>query len=223
MNDADEVGDAEDDLSTRPVAALATVPDYSTLPPARPSTPMGVVAVVAVVAVKLAGLYCFVEALPFVYLIPADLVLLFSGGDFGSPAIVVNLFHPTAYLLAGLLLVRRASWVATRVLGFEDPADYSRGHAPGQQLKAIAFSVVGVWLAVGGLVEAARVLVQAHSDAGITGDDLIQSALRDRASLTAVVLQLALGVWLFVGASRLAQYWHRFRNPQPVRQNEPSV
>ena len=219
MDDANETAAVEGAFVTPPVAVLAPVPDYSTLPPARPPTPMGVV---AVVAVKIVALYCVVQALPFIYIIPANLILLFSGRA-SALDIVLNMLDPAMYLLAGFVLVKHATWVATRVLGFEAPSDEPRAHAPGRRLQAVAFSVLGIWLVVEAAVEAVRLFVQARADASDIDNDVVATGLRDPAAIAAVVLRLALGVALFFGARRLAHYWHRFRNPHPVRPDEPTA
>jgi len=201
-----------------PAEAPTTIPDYSTLPSAGPPpTPIGIA---AVVAVKIVGLYCLVQALPFIYVIPSHLILLFSGDGYGVTDVIVNLLHPSLYLVAGVLLVRRATWVATRVLGFENPSDDPRPAAPGRRLQAIAFSVVGLWLVLAGLVELVRLFVQARYDAG--DDDVIQSALYEPSSLAAAGAQLALGAWLFFGSKRLASFWHRFRM-RPARPDLPAT
>jgi hypothetical protein len=196
-------------------SAPATIPDYST--PARDRrapTPMGGV---AVVAVKLFGLYCLVQGLPLAYLIPADAYAMFRGPDFGIWEIAFNLMHPVVYIAAGVFLIYRADWVATRVLGFEpmseaDPArERQRGPGPGRTLQAIAFSVVGLWLVVAGLAEVVRLLVLARYNARYTGDDAIKTALEEPSSLIGAGVQVALGAWIFFGSKRLAAFWHRFR------------
>lgn len=205
-----ETPPAVEDSPDRAEVASVTIPDYSALPPARPSpTPMGVV---AVVAVKIVGLYCLVQALPFLYLIPADAILLFRGPSFGAIDIIVNLLDPTLYLVAGILIIRRANWIATRVLGFEEPtAEEVRPRAPGRRLQAIAFSVLGVWFVIGGLTEAVRLFVQARTYAEYSDSDVIQSVFDEPAPLVAAGVQLALGLCLFFGSRQLASFWHRFR------------
>lgn len=211
MADAHEVN-TDDDHADAPTAALATIPDYSTLPPARVPTPMGVV---AVVAVKMVGLYCFVHALPLVYMVPADLILMTTGAGLGPVDAVVNLLHPVAYLALGIALVRGAAWVATRVLGFEEPSDPPRVRAPSRRVQAIAFSVVGLWFVATGLADVVWIFTQAHRDSRIVGGDVIESAFEDPATLARVTTELGLGVWLFFGSKRLALFWHRLRM-QPV-------
>ena len=218
MDNAHRVGETHDELADRATGAIATIPDYSTLGPARPPTPMGVV---AVVAVKIVGLYCFVQALPLLYAVPAALILMFSGRGYDFVSGILNFLYPAVYLLAGVFLVRRATWVATRVLGFAEPAGDSEPRSPGRRLQAIAFSVVGIWLVIGGLVDAVDLFVQAHSDARLSGGDVIQTAFAEPSELVATAVQLALGVGLFFGSKRLADFWHRFRTPSAVRRPEP--
>ncbi|CAA9371709.1 MAG: hypothetical protein AVDCRST_MAG64-174 [uncultured Phycisphaerae bacterium] len=215
---ADAAGERADGGNARPTVPMA-IPDYSTLSPtgARP-TPMGVV---GVVAVKIVGLYCFVQALPFLYLIPMNLFLLFSRQGYSASDLALNLLHPTLYLAAGVLLVRWASWVATRVLGFEQPSeDDARPAAPGRRLQTIAFSVLGLWLVLGGLVELVRLFVQARYLPG--PDDVIQSALEEPSELFAAFVRVGLGIWLFFGSKRLASFWRRFRM-DPARADTPAA
>jgi hypothetical protein len=218
MDEANEVRTADDDLAARPVGGPATIPDYSTLRPARVPTPMGAL---AVVAVKIVGLYCFVQALPLVYQIPSNVILLFTGNGVGTVDSVLFLLHPLLYVGAGVVLVRHATWVATRVLGFEEPPDDLRARAPGRLLQSIAFAVLGVWLTVEGLVEVVRLLVQARYYAVSTGTDVFQSVLEEPSSVAAAGTRLAIGVGLFVGSKRLARFWAVLRSPVGGRQPEP--
>lgn len=155
MADANDPGTSatEDDLTEHRPPPATPIPDYSTLPHVRrAATPMGVV---AVVAVKVVGLYCLVQGLPLAYLLPTDLYVMIAGPDRSLWDILFNLVHPVFYILAGLVLIRGAEWVATRVLGFEPTSEGDRVNPRGQgrALQAIAFSVAGVWFVVTGLTE----------------------------------------------------------------------
>ena len=207
MDDSPEVRVPDADRADRPAGVI---PDYSTLRPARVPTPMGAV---AVVAVKIVGLYCFVQALPLVYQIPSNVILLFTGGAYSMVDGLLNMLHPLLYVAAGFLLVRRATWVATRVLGFEEPSHALRDRSPGRLIQTIAFSVLGVWLAVEGLVETVRLLVQARYYAVSTGGDVFQAMFEEPSEVAAAATRLCLGVWLFFGSKRLARFWSALRKP----------
>ena len=214
MDDSTEVRVPDADVADRPAGVI---PDYSTLRPARVPTPMGAV---AVVAVKIVGLYCFVQALPFIYLIPADLILMLSGGGHNAVDLLVNLLHPALYLVAGFLIVSRATWVATRVLGFEQPSEELRARAPGRVIQAVAFAVLGVWLVIEGLAEALRLLALARYHAVTTDSDVFKALFEEPMDVVAAAARLGLGVWLFFGSKRLARFWAGLRKPDTARRPE---
>ena len=199
----------------------AMIPEYAREISVRPaSVPWGVA---AVVAVKVSGFVLLVGALPLLYLVPSYVFALGRTGWQYSGEYLLSLLGPALYLAVGAFLIWRAHWVATSVLGFSDAREEFAFRAPGRRFQALAFSVLGVWLAISGTGELAGVIARASITSKVYGNDLTRGdSLFAWADVSAPFVKLVAGVCLFLGAKRLAHYWHRFRmQPQgPTRDHD---
>ena len=181
----------------------------------------------AVVAVKVAGLYCLLQALPIVYLLPAYVIAMSNVGGLAPADFTVGLLIPVVYLIAGFLLVMKANWVTTEVLGFADPHDVPPPPPPGEPwtagAQAIAFSVLGVWLAVTGVGELLGAAVEGLRDVRVYGEDVTRGAsIVDWRVAIAAGVKIAAGFGLFFGGKRLAEFWRRARTgPADVPEGPP--
>jgi hypothetical protein len=182
------------------------IPEYARQIAARPpALPWGVV---GVVAVKIGGFVLLLQGLPLLYLAPTYLVaFMASGRDLGLE-FLLTLFLPTVHFGLGLFLIWRAHWVAVVVLGFSDAREEFGFRSPGRRFQALAFSVLGVWVAIVGASELTGVIASSVWSARMGSPEMAGIQWSD---VVMPLVKLGAGVGLFFGAKRLAHYWHRFR------------
>jgi hypothetical protein len=157
-------------------------------------------------AVRLFGLYCLANALTFAAYLPGILLYPPRGATWGGLLATVGAVPGVVFVLAGVLLLARTRWVVRRV--FPEFAAGTGLSATGRDLQAVLFSAVGVWLVASTLPEAARLVMEYWS----TGGSVPTMARRPLTPETVgVIVELAAGVFLFVGARGTSALWHRLR------------
>lgn len=157
----------------------------------------------ALVGVKLLGIDAILHSLPELFSFPA--YLSYSGG--GTYALL-GLLPAAAYLAVGIVLLWNAEWVVTRIIRV------TSGDAPSvmvdEHFQAITFSLIGVALAVWGLAGLARALGSYVSmETASTGGPVMSEF--PVAAVAEPLVELVLGVVLFLRGRGLAALWHRMR------------
>jgi hypothetical protein len=161
----------------------------------------------AIVGVKLLGLYAIIQALPQLTLLP---LLIWDGVTPWSTAWVRLTFAlpQVCYLVIGIVLMRKTDWVVTRVARI--PAGDEPSLSANEYVQGIAFSLVGVLLMTWGLAGVVGHLsrfaaLQAQRGAGNVVADLgVRGAVEP-------LVELVLGLYLFLRGRGLAALWHRMR------------
>jgi hypothetical protein len=169
---------------------------------------------VAVLAVRLLGVIAIIQGSAFL----AVLGSVFS--NFGAGAGVVWATLAVAapygiYLGAGIVLVATAGWIGPKLLPDARRSDDAAGRASARDIQAVAFSVIGVAVAVWSVGELASAIWylsfrSARRDEDHTAWDLASP------HLVRFAIQVGVGVVLFLGAKGLSRVWHRVREPNPL-------
>lgn len=175
----------------------------------------------ASIMLKLLGIYALLQAVIMVT------PLILSPGLF-NPHTKYNFFFwsalvkstfPALLLLATAVVLLAYSGSLARKLIKEDGEFSLLATLSGREFQAICFSVAAVFIFASGisgvtmLFSSLWTIASARSQDGIVAHRHVSYAW---AAGFTVVLRLGLAAYLFFGAPRLADYWHRIHNaPQP--------
>jgi hypothetical protein len=157
----------------------------------------------SILAIRLVGLYFFVQSLFYIMELPA--VFLANGKQnmlqflsFCAPCLV--------QLVMGVLLLRLSRGVARWIF-----PEFSASHSltlTGQDLQAVLFSVVGVWLIATAMPDTGRLATE-YWWLGKTRQPQQMLSWIPRA--VGLLIQIAAGAFLFARANGLSAAWHRLR------------
>lgn len=166
-----------------------------------------------VVALKVLGVYECLQGVPLIALVP---IVLMRGNQLPGGLDDMWMYAlPSAIPLAcGVVLIGGARWIATRLLGTSPGRPYTLG-APGQQLQAAAFSVVGVTIFVIGTVQLVPLIVAGDISTGSV-------SLSSNTGVMGALVQMLAGAILFFRSKGIASLWHKFQRPHPLREDEVS-
>jgi hypothetical protein len=132
-----------------------------------------------------------------------------SGGPFSGSQVLFALVAPAIYIGMGVLLIRFAPRLSVWLFGRSAVAGVMGGPvttSAGQYLQAIAFSVVGVLLVVQAAPGLVSLVWMAMTDMGRPFGSNAYAAM------VQPVVQILLGVALFLQSRGLALLWHKIRN-----------
>jgi hypothetical protein len=169
---------------------------------------------VAVLALRLLGVFLMIQGSAFLGM----LGMVFSGFGSGAGGLgsAVALTAPYGiYFGLGIVLVATAGWVGPKLLPNARRSDDAAGRASARDIQAVAFSVVGVWIAVWSVAELASATWYLIFRTARRSDD---RTAWDMASplLVQFAFKAGVGIVLFLGAKGLAKLWHRVREPNPL-------
>jgi hypothetical protein len=161
----------------------------------------------AIVGVKLLGLYAIIQGLPQLTLLP---LLIWDGVTRWSTAWVRLTFAlpQVCYLIIGIILMRKTAWVVTRVARI--PAGDDSPVTADEYVQGIAFSLVGVLLMTWGLAGVVSHLARFATLQAQRGAGNVVADLGVRGAVEPLV-ELAVGLYLFLRGRGLAALWHRMR------------
>lgn len=213
----------EPPVLSQPTEAAADAAPRSSLPYALPTTPTGTAVDpgggvsrhdAAVLALRIVGIYALFQLVPVLGYLPSVIYYrndFIRGWDTEELAPVLLTLSPAlVWAVLGIYLLTRAERLAPKLLpGAGGGAGLG---APARDLFAVALAVVGVLLvsrAVTPLIQWVHAEVRSGAPA-----DLDRSYAVSAPDLLPTLVQIALGVGLFLGSKGLAVYWHRLRNPQ---------
>ena len=213
--DSGAAGTAATGVTSLPYADARGVPM-----PADPAAPASRYDV-AVVALRLLGIYILLQGMVALTWAAEVVRTLISGGGFTDLLYATaGLIPLTVCVVVGVFFLKAAPRLATRML----PDSNVYGGAPDSpagtlSLQAIAFSVAGAVIATLAIPRfcytLALTLREVRDVYAVTdhGGTFLRALLEPG-------VQLALGVWLFLGSKRLAGYWHRIRRPELAAEQE---
>jgi hypothetical protein len=168
----------------------------------------------AVLSVRLIAVYCLLQAIPLVYLLPGAVYLLRRFDSAEAVGYVIGALLPTTYLAVGAVFLARSSAIAMRVLG-ASPVRREEGgrlRPSGRAVQSLAFAVLGVGLFVFGASELIQLLAISFQNSRLMDSDVPTHLLENSVpSLLAAAVKIGSGVWLFLGSKRIANYWRRIR------------
>jgi hypothetical protein len=166
---------------------------------------------IAALALRLLGIYCLVQSLPYIQ----GLVWFFTAETPPSRGLGLLLqpLLPAALLMAaGVFLLLRADRVGQFVAGREPEQPVTRAWST-HQVQSIAFSAVGAYLLAVSLPDLCMFVVQAIAACiAVSGmpKAQVQAVMQQQgAHVIASLLRTALGLWLFLGAKGWSNLWHR--------------
>src|SRR5262245_40935495 len=155
----------------------------------------------AVLAFKLLALWVLVGAIRDVLSVVQ--IVLDNPPDYWRRAALLPLISTLIWIGIGTSLWFRAASLCTRVFPEEDPWSAATPPATGEELRALAFSVVGLVLMVQALPELVGALIHyiVNNDGWVfyPSSDLIHGGVL----AAAAAVRLVLGAGLFLGAPRL--------------------
>lgn len=162
---------------------------------------------IANLAFKITGLYCLIQGIPFVRWALDARAWASTVWDYESWIVTLAMVVPLGLTMAlGFYLLKQSRRLSEKM--FPSPAPDPVPTDAGS-VQAMAFSVVGLFAVVSALPNLVGALL------GIWlrwGDVQAKLGFYDEAAFVIPwLLQLALGVTLFVGAQRLAWFWRRLR------------
>jgi hypothetical protein len=172
---------------------------------------------VAVVALRLLGIYVLMQgAVTVTWVVSAIRALLDGGGLSRLIQFMVQLLPFAICMAVGIYLLKLAPALALRILprrggGENVPAD--ERETGSVSLQAVGFSIAGA------VVVALAVPRFCYSlfSTFLRNSDVYSPPTNLYGYLNALLqptLEIAFGVWLFVGSRRLAAYWHRIRHSE---------
>jgi hypothetical protein len=175
---------------------------------------------VAVLSVRLLAVYCLLQSVPLLYLLPTLVLMLprvSSAED--MVAYAATGLAPMIYLAVGVTLLAKSRRVALRLVGASPDRDVEgsvRIRATGRALQSLAFAVVGVVVFIDGATEFVHVVATGYRSSEVSGHDLPTSVLKENlAGLLSAVITAGAGALLFFGSQRLSRFWHRTRMTEP--------
>jgi hypothetical protein len=175
----------------------------------RPTTLSGVG--IGTIALQLVGVYCITQALPLLTALLS--VIGFSGGrSLPSPRwqILFTFIMPAVYIASGVVLIRFAPRLGVRLFGdsiggmMVGPINTQLG----RYLQAIAFSVFGVVMMVSALPRLASIMWAVWMNTG--------SRFNAYGPMVEPIIELLLGLALFLQARGLSMLWHKIRTTGAV-------
>lgn len=161
----------------------------------------------ASLAIRLLGVYCLVRALASV----ADLTLLLAIAEETSIVpLLAGIGKVLILAVMGVTMIWKSPWFARRMMRANEEA---RPDAEPRQLQAVLFSVIGVVLIVWAVP---RITSITWTVASSGSEDKLSAYWNP--DLVALVVQLVLGVALFVGSGGLARIWRRINQMNQMPQ-----
>jgi hypothetical protein len=171
----------------------------------------------AVIGVRLTALWCLFSAIPGIFLLPV--VFSESRGVRSVPFTyrMATVLPYLAYAIVGIILWLIATSLGRRMLvdvPSMEPADgeTSSSGSKASDAQALAFSVAGVVFAALALRHLPSAF-EALSNRSQYGDEDFAATRADRFILIQIVVELAIGIGLFLGARGLANVWRRLVSP----------
>jgi hypothetical protein len=160
----------------------------------------------ATVALRLVAIYLLVQGLE---LVPMLAMFLYTGMSFPAPGSFYLIISGGIYIGGGVLLMVFAPLGGRLLL---PPGKSIESRPTGSDLQAVAFSVVGVVLAARAVGGITIVYVGGQGAWQIYGKEGWLAYLGP-------MVQLALGIALFLGARSLSAFWHKLRSTSYAREN----
>jgi hypothetical protein len=166
---------------------------------------------IAALALRLLGIYCLVEALPYIQGL-AWLVLgpLPSSERLG--VLLQSLLGAGTLVASGMFLLLRADRVGRFVAGEEPEQPVTQAWSL-RQVQSIAFSAVGAYLVATSMPNLCMLIVQviaAHSATSAMAQAQAEVVMRQQwTRVIESLLRTGMGLWLFLGAKGWSNLWHR--------------
>ncbi|MHC4213240.1 MAG: hypothetical protein ACYSWP_07715 [Planctomycetota bacterium] len=165
-------------------------------------------------SLKLLGIYCLIIAITHLSYAIQSVVSLFKQEEFGSILILIPFV--LLLLLFGLYLIfsDRLPLKMTSLMTQEEKTTSFTF----QDIQVLAFSIIGVWLLSSAVPNFFHVIVQiilirSTSQRPVS---FLQNSIYI-SQIVAVVLKIALGIYLFSGGKGLTQLWQKFQNTSDMR------
>ncbi len=171
-------------------------------------------------SLKLAGIYCLIMSLSYLSFAIMSVVSFLRGQGFWdmltsiTPFVLLLLsFTPVVLLLLfGVYLIfssKLPSKMASSIIEEEKTTSFTF-----QDIQVLAFSIIGVWLLSSAIPSFIQVIVRItvlHSSSQQSVPVYYIS------QIVAVVLKLALGIYLFSGSKGLVKLWQKFQSTRGMK------
>lgn len=154
---------------------------------------------IAVIGLRLLGVYALLHALPLL-----AMPFMVFDGSFDTWQTLWYFVTPSAHAAAGVLLLFQTSWLAARILPRGGSMGAMAVSPSGRDYQAIAFSVVGLIVALLAVADLAEVVLRYMPS--IAGGYVLEMEIWGPA-----IIQFALGVILFFQGPGLANLWSHLR------------
>lgn len=178
---------------------------------------------IAALALRLLGVYCMVTGLPYIVSIAGALA---DGLPLAERLVrvVVMLLPGGTLVVVGLLLLAAADPAARLLVGRAADTPLVE-HWTSRQVQGLAFSVLGAYLvatSLPGLLALVGQMIYMHGTVSFASRTQAETTMSFQLSRVAEnLLQLALGVWLFLGARGFSNLWHRLRTSRTPAGRNP--
>jgi len=173
---------------------------------------------IASLSLKILGIYSIIQAVPLLQPIGMYLTTFRHLAD--KPISPVSIFlgsalPPIILILLGTFLIIFSSRLAGRLIS-DDATGTALSAMSGLQIQALVFSVLGVAvfvMAIPKLVQiGTNLAVLNHAETKHEAERILRHTWPH---ITAVIVQLLIGVGLFLGGKGLAKFWHHLREDKP--------
>jgi len=170
---------------------------------------------VASLSLKLLGIYAIILALPH-----TQILLFFTQSFHGretSPLMIVGYLAPFLLLIAtGATLICFSAKLSRLLVSTSDSK--SEPETSTSDIQAIAFSIAGVIIAAKAIPRITQIVTNISLLYNKGLESMAERAIAQAwASGLGLVVQLAIGLWLFFGARGLTHMWQRLQETRPMR------
>jgi hypothetical protein len=170
---------------------------------------------VASLSLKLLGIYAIILALPH-----SQMLLYLTQSVHGrsnSPLMIAGYLAPFLLLIVtGVTLISFSAKLSGLLVSTSD--SQPKPEASGTDIQAIAFSIAGVIITSQAIPKITQIVtnISLLNNKGL--ESMAEQAIAQAwARGLGLVVQLAIGLWLFFGARGLAHMWQRLQETRPMR------
>lgn len=179
---------------------------------------------IAALICKAFGIYCFIGALHAaqpVAVLGFGFVSRASQGRVVAVESAWILLPLILNLLAGSILWRNAEKIAGRMVAGDDTSPQTS--ATGKELQVVAFSALGLYTLLQVIPQIAELAMRYATQSQEEAEVLNHMRGYTSSELASTVVQMALGIWLLLGAASLAQLVQSFRTVGMDPQNRATI
>jgi hypothetical protein len=156
-------------------------------------------------SLKLAGIYCILMALTY------SSIAMISIFSYRGQSFLVTLFSLMPFILflaSGIYLIFSTKIDAKLIPSIDQESKPSS--LSSHEIQSLAFSIIGVFVLVNAIPDFIQIIITVTS--GINVSYL--------SHIVAVLIKLALGIYLFLGSKGLSGLWHKLQSTRSMKPSD---